>query len=136
MDSIFAYAAKCLNPVSSETMGRTDYFLFVLLNAVLDVLLKVWLDLPAHPSERVLLDAMERGIIPSLLLSWTWLCASLNRAADAGVTRVGFAKVFFLGPVVATILFAILPSGPTILLVLAALFLPTAFLFVWPSKFA
>ena len=136
MDSINSFILKILIPVSDETMDRIDYLLFVVLNTAFGILLKVWLNLPAHPSERALLEAMQIGIIPSLMLSWTWLCASLNRAADAGVTRGGFAKVFLLGPLVAAILFAVLPSGPTILVVLAALFLPTVFLFVWPSKFA
>jgi hypothetical protein len=136
MQSIVAYAAKCLLPVSEETMSRLDYFLFTLLWYSLHALLGAWLALPSNPSHAAVLGALEKGTIPLVLLFWMWLCATLNRAADAGVTRSGFAKVFFVWPILAVILFAIVPSTPTMLIVLAVLVLPTLFLFLWPSRYA
>ncbi len=134
MNSVGYYFAKCIMPVCPETMSRIDYFLFIILYTALWCLLVAALgvaDAPERIANQILLN---QGWLYVLALKWMWLCATLNRAADTGVTRWTFAKYYFLGPILAALLCVFVPVLLGLLLLVASVALPTLFLFFWPGR--
>lgn len=136
MNSVVDFFNMVLNPVSQQTMKRIDYFLFLILHVACGFLLSVWLERYGPITRDNVGTVMSSTWPVVLLMHWTLLCATLNRAADTGVTRLGFIGCYILLFVGGIILFVLTKSAAIALMAAIVWCLPPLFLLFWPSRYA
>jgi hypothetical protein len=136
MNSVVDFFIMCVNPVSQQTMKRIDYFLFLILQMACGFLLSVWLAQYGPVTRHNAGDVLSKSWIFVLAMHWTLLCAMLNRAADTGVTRLGFVLYYVFVMIGGVILFVLTKSVFIAICLLIALLLPKLYLLFWPSRYA
>lgn len=134
MSASFDYLGKCISPSAREPMSRLDFILFTLLNAAGWTLLNTWLG-PYGQARQDMVLSIVPDIWPwALLLEWTYLCATLNRAADLDLDRFLFATVFVPGRLFALAHMIVIPGEIAMIVIFATAILPVVFLMVCPAR--
>ncbi|WP_293856802.1 hypothetical protein [uncultured Alsobacter sp.] len=145
MSSLQDYCIKVTRPWSDLTMTRVDFALFTALNLAGWALLNVILG-PYGPDRQAHAWALlQKGGFIAFALEWTYLSASFNRAADAGIEKHKFFLGYCPGRMLAlthvivvpdpltAVITVILAAGPVLVLLLCGtgrwlpgMILPTA----------
>ena len=133
MSSIADYLDKCTSPSSRDPMGRLDYALFATLNLAGWVLLAQWLGAEG-PRRQAAADTLIETFWPvALVLEWTFLCATLNRAAEARLLPKEILPFYLPGRLLALVHVVVFAQGFQLALIACVAAAPIVFLLICPA---